>query len=73
MDLSFARFDRAEPAGSWVDLPVLMVAASARQAASRTAAAQAELGRPAPHHPFAPRDGRFNADAARALAEWKGG
>ncbi|PAX08050.1 hypothetical protein CKY28_10675 [Sphingomonas lenta] len=68
MNLSPARFDAADPA----DLAVLLAGVLARQAASRTAAAQARLGRvDGIAGRFGPADGRFNAEAARTLAEWK--
>ena len=75
MDLSFTRFDRASELSKLpADLAVLMVGVAARQAASATAGAQIELAQasaPDAPVPFAPADGRFSADTARALAEWK--
>jgi hypothetical protein len=72
LDLSFTRFDAdAEPIAMPHDLAVLMVGIAARQAASRTAAAQARA-RAAPEPvPFAPSDGAFNGATAHALAEWR--
>lgn len=72
MDLSFTRFDRAPEVGL-ATLLVLLVGVAARQAASRTAVTQARLSEPARPCRFTPSDGRFNAGAARALADWKGG
>ncbi|WP_294236653.1 hypothetical protein [uncultured Sphingomonas sp.] len=72
MDLSFNRFDRdTELTVLPLDLAVLMVVATARQAASRTAAVQAGFTRDAPATSlFAPIDGAFNGPMARALARW---
>lgn len=74
MDLSFAGFDiKTEAALPLpVDLAVLLVRIAARQAASPTAIAQAQMM----HHPslgarFAPADGAFNGAAAQALAGWR--
>ncbi|WP_343526661.1 hypothetical protein [Sphingomonas sp.] len=72
MDLSFTRFEReTELTVLPPDLAVLMVGATARQAASRTAAVQAGFAR-APVDPvlFAPLDGAFNGQVARALTLW---
>ena len=72
MDLSFTRFEReTELTVLPPDLAVLMVGATARQAASRTAAVQAGFLR-APVDPvlFQPLDGAFNGPMARALAWW---
>lgn len=73
MDLSFTRFDAdAEPIAMPHDLAVLMVGIAARQAASRTAAAQAGVARAAPDPlPFAPTDGAFNGATANAIAGWR--
>ncbi len=75
MDLSFAGFDlRADQAALLpVDLAVLLVRIGARQAASPTAIAQAQMmaGAPAAVNRFAPADGAFSGATARALAEWK--
>ena len=73
LDLSFTRFDAdAEPIAMPHDLAVLMVGIAARQAASRTAAAQAGSGRAAPEPlPFAPADGAFNGATASAIAGWR--
>lgn len=68
MNLRPTRFDAAASA----DLAVLLAGVAARQAASRTATAQAALPRAAASAGrFAPTDGRFNARAANTLAEWK--
>jgi hypothetical protein len=73
LDLSFNRFDRdAELTVLPPDLAVLMVGATARQAASRTAAVQAGFVRAAPDPAlFAPLDGAFNGPMARYLARWR--
>ncbi|WEK44089.1 MAG: hypothetical protein P0Y64_04465 [Candidatus Sphingomonas colombiensis] len=74
MDLSFARFDRHADTAVLlpVDLGVLMVRVAARQAASPTAIAHAQMTyRPAVGRRFAPVDGAFNGATARALVEWK--
>jgi hypothetical protein len=75
LDLSFTRFDAdAEPIAMPHDLAVLMVGIAARQAASRTAAAQAGSARTAPQPlPFAPADGAFNGATAHAIAGWRDG
>lgn len=72
MDLSFNRFDRdTELTVLPPDLAVLMVGATARQAASRTAAIQAGFTRGSPDPSlFSPLDGAFNGPMARALARW---
>lgn len=72
MDLSFNRFDRdTELTVLPPDLAVLMVGATTRQAASRTAAVQAGFTRGALDPSlFAPLDGAFNGPMARALARW---
>ncbi len=72
LDLSFTRFDAdAEPVAMPHDLAVLMVGIAARQAASPTAAAQAEVARGAPDpRLFAPLDGAFNGATADAIARW---
>lgn len=73
VDLGFARFDRRTP------LPVLphgfavlLVEMTARQAASPTAAVFAREAR-VPHGPllFAPADGAFNGEVARAMRQWQ--
>ena len=73
MDLSFSRFDRdTELTVLPPDLAVLMVGATARQAASPTAAVQAGFVRVSPDSMlFAPLDGAFNGPMARALMGWK--
>ena len=75
MDLSFTGFDvfADQAAPLPVDLAVLLVRIGARQAASPTAIAQAQLaaGLPVAGKPFAPADGAFSGETARALAEWK--
>ncbi|MDR6147709.1 hypothetical protein QE363_003502 [Sphingomonas sp. SORGH_AS870] len=75
LDLSFNRFDRdTELTVLPPDLAVLMVGATARQAASHTAAVQAGFVRePVDPALFAPLDGAFNGAMARALAEWSQG
>jgi hypothetical protein len=72
LDLSFNRFDRdAELTVLPPDLAVLMVGATARQAASHTAVVQAGFVRGAPDPAlFAPLDGAFNGPMARLLAHW---
>ena len=72
MDLCFNRFDRdAELTVLPPDLAVLMVGATARQAASRTAAVQAGFVRgTADPVLFAPLDGALNGPMARHLARW---
>ena len=65
-------FRVAVPAAAPLNWAVLVATVAARQAVSPTAAAQAKLDRPMPMSGrFAPSDGRFSADAAGALAEWK--
>ena len=72
MDLSRLRFDRADVARAPACFAVLMVGATARQAASPTARAQAGLAvEVALPGRFAPPDGRFGAATAAALARWK--
>ena len=73
MDLSFTRFDAdAEPIAMPHDLAVLMVGIAARQAASRTAAAQAGCSRPVPDpRLFEPENGAFNGATAEAIAGWR--
>ncbi|WP_322965807.1 hypothetical protein [Sphingomonas fuzhouensis] len=73
MDLSFNRFDRdTELTVLPPDLAVLMVGATARQAASPTAAVQAGFARVSPDPIlFAPLDGAFNGTMAKALSGWK--
>ncbi len=72
LDLSFNRFDRdTELTVLPPDLAVLMVGATARQAASRTAAVQAGFARRDPDPSlFSPLDGAFNGPMARTLARW---
>jgi hypothetical protein len=72
LDLSFNRFDvDAEPVAMPPDLAVLMVGIAARQAASPTAAAQAEFVRATPDpRLFAPVDGAFNGATAHAIEAW---
>ena len=72
------RFDReAELAVLPHDLAVLMVGIAARQAASATAAAQAETGQAdtAERRPrdrlFQPGCGAFNGEMAAAMARWR--
>ncbi|MBV8239121.1 MAG: hypothetical protein JO221_10150 [Sphingomonas sp.] len=74
MDLSFAGFDiKADAAVPLpVDLAVLLVRIAARQAASPTAIAQAQMmHQPSLGARFAPADGAFNGIAARTLTEWR--
>ncbi|MDZ7280933.1 hypothetical protein N4G62_02685 [Sphingomonas sanguinis] len=72
MDLSFNRFDRdTELTVLPPDLAVLMVGATARQAASPTAVVQAGFARVSPDPMlFAPLDGAFNGPMARVLMAW---
>ena len=72
MDLSFNRFDRdTELTVLPPDLAVLMVGATARQAASPTAAVQAGFVRVSPDPMlFAPLDGAFNGPMPRAIVGW---
>jgi hypothetical protein len=77
LDLSFTRFDRASELSMLpADLAVLMVGVAARQAASVTAGVQIGMALDLSSNAtsrFAPADGRFSPETARALAEWKGG
>lgn len=74
MELRPIRFDRAAPIAPALAWAVLLAVTAARQAASRTAAAQARLERPraAPGR-FTPQDGRFSAETARTVAGWRDG
>jgi hypothetical protein len=68
LDLSF----RIRPARAGFAL--ILAASAARAAASATAAAQRKLeAQDASRTQFAPADGRFDAAAARSLAQWKEG
>lgn len=76
MDLSFARFDRANDLHQLPgDLAVLMVGIAARQAASPTAAVQAGVVGDLPaaepaQQLLAPKDGAFNGAMAAAIVRW---
>jgi len=72
LDLSFPRFDRdADVTVMTADLAVLMVGIAARQAASTTAAIQADIAQSAfVRSLFAPEDGAFNGAMAAALVRW---
>lgn len=79
MDLSFPPFDRDHELVAWPgDLAALMVGVAARQGASPTAIAQAEIAAAAAAPAidpdgtgFAPADGSFNGEVAAALTRWK--
>jgi hypothetical protein len=76
LDLSFTPFDRDQELIAWPgDLAALMIGVAARQGASPTAIAQAELARGAQARVvpsvFAPEDGAFNGEVAAALRDWK--
>lgn len=73
MDLSFARLDRDVAVTAMpTELAVLLVGVAARQAASPTARAQAQLALAAPVEALlAPGHGAFHRDAALALTRWQ--
>jgi hypothetical protein len=78
LDLSFTPFDRDQELIAWPgDLAALMIGVAARQGASPTAMAQAELANGELWAPeaglFAPEDGAFNGKVAAALKLWKEG
>ncbi|WP_242095992.1 MULTISPECIES: hypothetical protein [unclassified Sphingomonas] len=79
MDLSFPRFDKSRELGTCElavlrgDLSVLLVGIVARQVSSPTAGIQALFLPDPDSRLFAPLDGAFNGQMARALIRWKDG
>jgi hypothetical protein len=73
VDLSFARLEKdVAVAAIPTELAVLLVGVAARQAASPTARAQAEIGlRGRVVSLLAPRSGAFHAEAAAMLTRWQ--
>jgi hypothetical protein len=73
VDLSFARWERDVAVTAMpTELAVLLVGIAARQAASPTAFAQAQLAVAAPVEALlAPAHGAFNRTAAQALTRWQ--
>jgi hypothetical protein len=73
VDLGFARLKKyAAITALPIDLAVLLVGVSARQAASRTARTQTQIPPPAdPAGLLEPQNGCFDSQTASALTRWQ--